>query len=43
VLALATQELERLDAVADRRETVTDLVVLECLADHEGVAGVVLD
>ena len=43
VLALAAQELERLDAVGDDVQRVVDLVVLERLADEDHVAGVVLD
>ena len=42
MLALAAQELERLDAVGDDVERVVDLVVLEGLADEDHVAGVVL-
>ena len=43
VLAALVEEVERLLAVARHMQPVADLVVLEGLAGHQLVAGVVLD
>ena len=43
VAVLLAQEPHRLDAVGDVVQRVPQLVVLERLADHELVAGIVLD